>query len=81
MQGENLSKGSGNKISLVLFKKEPNIFRTLGTNKLPQRQINGSSTSGGAYECSACSRGGPYGTLFATFSCHHRQKCLVSCNN
>jgi len=26
MQGENLSKGSGNKISLVLFKKEPNNF-------------------------------------------------------
>ena len=25
--------------------------------------------------------GGPYGTIFATFSCHHRQKCSVSCNN
>jgi hypothetical protein len=22
-------------------------------------------------------RGGQYGTLFATFSCHHRQKCSV----
>lgn len=25
--------------------------------------------------------GGPHGTIFATFSCHHRQKCSVSCNN
>ena len=24
--------------------------------------------------------GGPYGTIFATFSCHQRQKCSVSCN-
>src|SRR5215213_427607 len=24
--------------------------------------------------------GGPYGTIFATFSCRHRQKCSVSCN-
>jgi len=26
------------------------------------------------------SRGSPYGTLFATFSCHHPRKCSVSCN-
>jgi hypothetical protein len=25
--------------------------------------------------------GSPYGTLFATFSCRHRQKCSVSCNS
>src|SRR5690349_21388469 len=25
--------------------------------------------------------GGAYGTIFATFSCHHRQKCSVSCNS
>jgi hypothetical protein len=24
--------------------------------------------------------GGAYGTIFATFSSHHRQKCSVSCN-
>lgn len=23
----------------------------------------------------------PYGTIFATFSCRHRQKCSVSCNS
>jgi site-specific DNA recombinase len=25
--------------------------------------------------------GGAYGTIFATFFCHHRQKCSVSCNS
>jgi hypothetical protein len=25
--------------------------------------------------------GGPYGTIFATFSCHHRQKYSVSCSS
>jgi len=30
-------------------------------------------------ECKLFKRnGGPYGTIFATFSCRHRQKCSVS---
>ena len=51
----------------------------IGTIKLPERQINGSSYMS---ECKSLKRnGGPYGTIFATFSCHHRQKCSVSCNS
>jgi hypothetical protein len=36
----------------------------------------------GGGKCKSLKRsGGPYWTIFATFSCRHRQKCSVSCNS
>jgi hypothetical protein len=44
----------------------------IGTIKLPERQINGSSDI--LFQATSVLNGGPYGTIFATFFSHHRQK-------
>jgi len=55
----------------------------IGTNMLPQWQVISLSYTTLCYYFQRPSsyRGGPYGTIFATFCCRHRQKCSVSCNS
>jgi len=52
-----------------------------GKSEQRQKRAKIANSVLGRMETDRLENGGPYGTIFATFCCRHRQKCSVSCND